>query len=112
MVTVATVGGNSAKISVLVVRGKLLRYDLLLGIDAVGGVAAWPSGQIRIGGGQVPKCAAITINEPDFTVTFDQQSQAWIVAWKWSDDHAPEGQDNGVSEYLVAVEIREDYACG
>ena len=76
-------GGNSAKISVLVVRGKPLGYNMLLGIDAIralGGVAVWPSGQIRIGGGLVPKCAAITINKPDFTVTFDQQSRAWIAA--------------------------------
>ena len=35
MVVVATKGGNSAKISVLVVRGKPLGYDLLLGIDAI-----------------------------------------------------------------------------
>ena len=42
MATVATVGGNSVKISVLVVRGKPLGYDLRLGIDAIrelGGVA-------------------------------------------------------------------------
>ena len=61
-VTVATDGGNSAKISVLVVRDKLLGYDLLSGIDAIkalGGVVVWPSGQIRIGSGLV-QCAAIT----------------------------------------------------
>ena len=111
-VMVATEGGNSAKISVLVVRGKPLGYDLLLGIDAIralGGVAVWPSGQIRIGGGLVPTCVAITINKPDFTVTVDQQSRAWIAVWKWSEDRAPEGLDNGVSEYPVAAEIREDY---
>ena len=112
MVTIATEGGNSVMISVLGVCGQPLGYDLLLGIDAIralGGVALWPSGQIRIGSGQVPKCAAITINKPDFTVTFDQQSQAWIMAWKWSQDCAPEGLDNGVSEYPVAAEIQEDY---
>ena len=76
-VTVATEGGDSAKISVLVVRGKPLGYDLFLDIDAIrtlGGVVVWPSGQMRAGGGLVPMCAAITINKPDFTVTFDQQS--------------------------------------
>ena len=59
-VTIATEGGNSAKISVLVVHGKLLGYDLLLGIDAIralGGVAVWLSRQIRIASGLVPKCA-------------------------------------------------------
>ena len=96
MVTVATEGGNSVKISVLVVRGKPLGYDLVLGIDAIrmlGGISVWPSGEIRISGGQIPKCAAITINKPDFTVTFDQESQAWIAAWKWSEDRAPEGME-------------------
>ena len=80
-VTVAMEGGNTAKTSVLVVHGKPLGYDLLLGIDAIralGGVAVWPSGQMRIGGGLVPTCAAITINKPVFTFTFDQQSRAWM----------------------------------
>ena len=45
----------------------------------------------------------------EFTVTFDQQSRAWIVAWKWSEDCAPDGLDSGVLEYLVAVEIQEYY---
>ena len=31
------------------------------------------------------------------------------MAWKWSEDCAPEGLDNEVSEYPVAAEIREDY---
>ena len=76
-VTVAMDGGNSAKISVLVVHDKPLEYDLPFGINAIralGGVAVWPSGQIRISSGLVPKCAAITINKPDFTITFNQQS--------------------------------------
>ena len=35
MVTMSTAQGSSAKISVLVVRGKPLGFDLLLGIDAI-----------------------------------------------------------------------------
>ena len=35
MVTVSMEEGSSAKISVVVVRGKPLRFDLLLGIDAI-----------------------------------------------------------------------------
>ena len=86
MVTIGTEGGNPAKISLMVVHGKPLGYDLLLRIDAIrawGGIAVWPSGQIWFSSSLVPKCAAITINKPDFT----------------------EGLDNGVSEYLVAAEI-------
>ena len=101
-VTVATEGGTLAKISVLVVHGKPLGYDVLLGIDAIralGGIAVWRSGQIRISSSLVLKSAAITINKSDFTVT------AWIAAWKWSEDHAPEGLDNRVLGYPVAAEI-------
>ena len=85
MVTVSTEEGGSAKISVLVVHSRPQRFDLLLGIDAIkvlGGIAVGPLGRIQISDGGVAKCAAITINEPDFTATFDHQNWAWIVAWK------------------------------
>ena len=110
MVNVSTEESGSAKISVLVVRGRPLGFDLLFGIDTIktlGIIAVGPSGQIQIGNGRVAKCAAITINEPDFTATFDHQSRAWTATWKWSEDRAPEGLHNGVSEYPVAAEIRE-----
>ena len=67
-VTVSTEEGGSAKISVLVVCGRPLRFDLLLGIDtlkALEGIAVGPSEQIQIGNRRVAKCAAITINEPN-----------------------------------------------
>ena len=50
-------------------------------------------------------CAAISINEPDFTATFDHHSRTWTASWKWSEDHAPERLHNKVSEYPVAAEI-------
>ena len=53
-------------------------------------------------------CAAISINEPDFTATFNHRSWAWTVAWKWSEGNTPEALDNRVAEYPVAAEIRED----
>ena len=111
-VTISTEEGGLAKISVLVVCERPLGFDLLLGIEAIkalGGTAVGASGQIQISDGQVAKYAAITINEPNFTATFDYQSQACTAAWSWSEDRAPEGQHNGVSEYPVVVEIREEY---
>ena len=48
MVTVSTEEGSSAKISVLVVHGKPLGFDLLLGIDvikALGGMVVEPTRQ-------------------------------------------------------------------
>ena len=112
MVTLSTEEGSSAKISVLVVRSRPLGFGLLLGIDAIkalGSIVVGPSGQIQINDRWVAKCVAITINEPDFTATFDHHSQAWTVAWKWLEDQMPERLHNGVSEYIVVVEIWEDH---
>ena len=95
-----------------VVRGKPLGFDLLLGIDAIkalGGMVVGLSGSVQLGNKGIVKCAAISINEPDFTATFNHWSRAWTVAWKWSEGRALEAQDNRVVEYPVAAEIREDY---
>ena len=83
MVTVSKEEGSSAKISVLVVRGKSLGFDLLLGIDAIkalGGTVVGPTGSVQLGKKEIVKCAAISINEPDFTATFNYRSLAWTVA--------------------------------
>ena len=108
MVTVSTKEGSSAKISMLVVHGKPLGFDLLLEIDAIkalGGMVVGPTGLVQLGNKEIVKCAAIFINEPDFTATFNHQSRARTVAWKWSEGHAPEALDNRVAEYPVAAEI-------
>lgn len=65
--------GDSVKVYVLVAHGKLLGFDLLLGINvikALGGVVAEPTGSAQIDNGKVSMCTAISINEPDFTTTF------------------------------------------
>ena len=72
----------SAKISALVVRSKPLGFDLLLGIDAIkaqGGMVVGPTGSVQLGNKEIVKCAAISINEPDFTATFNYQSRTWTV---------------------------------
>ena len=112
MVTVSMDEGSSAKISVLVVRGKSLGFDLLLGIDAIkalGGMVVGLTGSVQLGNKGIVKCAAISINEPYFTATFNHRSRAWTVARKWSEGRAPEALNNRVAEYPVAAEIREDY---
>ena len=110
MVTVSTEECSSAKISVLVVRAKPQGFDLLLGIDAIkalGGMVVGPTGSVQLGNKEIFKCAAISINEPDFTVTFNYRSRAWTVTWKWSEGRAPEALDNRVTEYPVAAEGNE-----
>ena len=103
---------NSARIDVLVVHGKPLGFDLLLGVDAIkalGGVVVGPTGSVQLGDRRTTRCAAISINEPDFTTTFNHHSQTWTASWKWFEDHAPERLHNEVSEYPVAAEIRNEY---
>ena len=96
--------GSSVKISMLAVRGKPLGFDLLLGIDAIKA-----TGSVQLGNKGIVKRAAISINEPDFTATFNHRSRAWTVAWKWSEERAPEALDNMLAEYPEVAEIREDY---
>ena len=52
VVSISTDEGDSAMIDVLVVRGKPLGFDLLLGIDvikALGGVVVGPTGSVQLG---------------------------------------------------------------
>ena len=110
-VSISTDERNSARIDVLVLHGKPLGFDLLLGVDvikALGGVVVGPTGSVQLGD-RTTRCAAISINKPDFTATFDHHSQTWTASWKWSEDHAPERVHNEMSEYPVAVEIRNEY---
>ena len=67
------------------------------------------TGSVKLGNKEIVKCAAISINEPDFTATFNYRNRAWTVACKWSEGRASEALDNRVAEYPVAAEIREDY---
>ena len=112
VVSISTDEGNSAWIDVLVVHGKPLRFDLLLGVNAIktlGGIVVGPTGSVQLGDRRTTRCAAISINESDFTDTFDHHSQVWTASWKGSEDHAPERLHNEVSEYPVATEIRNEY---
>ena len=96
----------------LVVHGKPVGFDLLLGVNAIkalGGVVVGPTGSVQFGDRRTTRCAAISINEPDFTATFDHHSRTWTASWKWSKGHAPERLHNEVSEYPVAAEIRYKY---
>ena len=76
-------------IEALVVDEQLLGFDLLLGIDAIkelGGVYLTESGKARFGG--LNRCAAISIDEPDFSVTYDRSNKEWTVSWKCAIGHS------------------------
>ena len=112
VVSISTDEGDSARIDVLVVRGKPLGFDLQLRIDAIkalGGVIDGPTGSVQLRDRRTTKCAAISIKVPDFTATFDHHSRMWTVSWKWSEDHAPKRLHNEVSRYPIAAEIQNEY---
>ena len=77
VVSISMNEGNSAKIDMLVVRGKPLGFDLLLGINAInalGGIVVEPTGSVQLGDRRTTRCAAISINQPDFTANFDHHN--------------------------------------
>ena len=68
-------------IEALVVDKQQLGFDLLLGIDAtkeLGGVYLMESGEAHFGG--LNRCAIISIDELDFSVTYDRSNKEWTVS--------------------------------
>ena len=90
-------------IEALVVDKQLLGFDLLLGINAIkelGGVYLTESGEACFGG--LNRCAAISIDELDFSMTYDRSNKEWTASWKWANDHSPIELSYSVQEYAVS----------
>ena len=86
----------------LVIDKQLLGFNLLLGINVIkelGGVYLTESGKAHFG--CLNRCVAISINEPDFGVTYDHSSKEWTASWKWANSHSPSELSNSVQEYAV-----------
>ena len=93
-----------------VVDKQLLGCDLLLGIDMIrllGGVYLTESGEARFGG--LNRCSSISIDEPDFSVTYNCRNKEWTASWKWANGHSPSKLSNCVQEYAVPCHAREAY---
>ena len=96
----------------LVVDGRVLGCDLLLGIDAItklGGVKISGAGEVQFLAEEAPQCAAIEIQEPDFSATFNQNTKTWTASWKWANGQTPAQLQNRVHEYPVAERVRAEY---
>ena len=94
----------------LVVDKQLLDFDLLLGIDAIkehSGVYLMESGEVCFGG--LNRRAAISIDEPDFSVTYDHSNKEWTASWKWVNGCSPSELSNSVQEYMVPCHARDAY---
>ncbi|KHJ39894.1 hypothetical protein D918_10064 [Trichuris suis] len=83
------------------------------GVKALGGVLVDSRGRARFGPSEGTAGAAkevdITLEEPDFIVTFDHAKQSWTIAWKWRNGKGPDVLKNVVREYPPMTEARGLY---
>ena len=107
-VNIRTRTGKSANVEALVALEKPLSFDPLLGYDAIsalGVVHIMQTGAVQFQE-KTPMCAALRIDQPDFSVEFDQHQKAWTASWRWSGNQEPAKLRNGVAEYHVPDQIR------
>ena len=100
----------AVEIEALVIDKQLLGFDLLLGIDAIkelSGAYLTESGEARFGG--LNRCAAISINEPDFSLTYNHSNKEWTASWKCANGHSPSKLSNSLQEYAVPCHARDAY---
>ena len=110
-VNISTRTRNSANIEALVALKKPLSFDLLLGYDAIralGGVHITQAGAVQFQE-KTPVCAALRIDQPNFSVEFDLHQKAWTASWRWSGNQEPAKLWNRVAEYHVPDQIRPAY---
>lgn len=80
-------------LEILLVEGKLLGFHFLLRFDAIKKLGECPlteSGEVHFLAENLPRCAAIKIDEPDFGAAFDQRKKVWTASWKWAGGQTPE----------------------
>ena len=102
--------GTSAKIDALVVEQKPLDFDMLLGYDAIqllGGALITLGGDVQFQEG-ASVCAAVEIDQPDFSVKFNAEEKYWTASWKWTDDKEPPELKNNIAEYHVQKRVRPE----
>ena len=88
----------------------LLGFDLLLGIDMIKeleGVHLTESHEMHFENQN--GYASISINEPDFNVTFDRSIKARTASWKCASGHSPTELAHRVQEYTVPNHIWDAY---
>lgn len=111
-ITLAVDNVGPVKVDVVVVDSPLLGFDMLIGMDAIkmlGGVRIDQFGGAIFSWTQLCACAAIRIEEPDFSAEFDEQTRVWTALWKWSSNQPPSGLTNKVPEYPMSAQIRQEY---
>ena len=97
-------------IEALVVDKQLLGFDLLLGIDVImllSSVYLTESGEARFGG--LNRCAVISFDELDFSMTYDRRNKEWTASWKCANDHSRSKLSNSVQEYTGPCHAKDAY---
>ena len=94
----------AVNIEALVVDKQLLGFDA---IKELSGVYLTESGKTHFGG--LNRCAAISIDELDFSVTYDCRNKEWTASWKWANGHSPSELSNSVQEYAMPCYARVAY---
>ena len=110
VIEVRTSKGTSAKVDALVVEQKPLDFDMLLGYDAIqllGGALITLGGDVQFQEG-ASVCAAVEIDQPDFSVKFNAEEKYWTASWKWTDDKEPPELKNNIAEYHVQKRVRPE----
>ena len=65
------------------------------------------SGKAHFGG--LNRYAAISIDKPVFSVTYDCSNKEWTASWKWANGCSPSKLSNSVQEYVVPCHARDAY---
>ena len=55
-------------------------------------------------------CAIVKIDQPDFSVKFDQHWKAWTTLWKWTGDKEPPKLEYHMPDRIRPVYEHEFYA--
>ena len=78
-------------LEVVVIKGKLLSFNLQQGFDTIkrlGGVLLTESVEVQFLE-ELTQYAEIKIDEPDFSAVFNQQKEEWTASWKWAGSQTP-----------------------
>ena len=110
------------EVDAFVTNFKPLGFECILGLNGIrslGGVTILPSPDVHFGPlvsddgrdleGRLVCAATMEVDEPDFTVVYDDSRRAWTVVWKWAGDCEPDALRNTVAEYSVAPDARTEY---
>lgn len=92
---------DSTKADVLVMDSQPLGFDQLIGMDVIkmlGGISINKSGETIFSRMNSYICAAIKMEELDFSAEFDDRTRVWTDSWKWSGDQPPNNLINRVPE--------------